>query len=88
MCVNCYSVSVIDGTGIKKSDKRILFQNADGDINMGVCLNDPDLTVYDICWLEEIASEMIRSLYRDEGLMYRDEESQAMSCHVELHRND
>ena len=75
------------GTGKKRSDNRILFQNADGDINMGVCFNDPDINAYDMCWFGRVAIDMRNSFCWNEGLVFEDEEWQTLSCYVELHRN-
>ena len=72
---------------MKTTDYRVLFQNAHGSINMGVCLNDPDMELYDICWLNYLACMMIESLDRNEGLVFMDIESQTKSCFVELQRN-
>lgn len=72
---------------MKGTDHRVLFQSADGSINMGVCFNDPDMQIYDIYWFNEIAQEMTRSLIKNEGLISVDEELQTRSCYVELHRN-
>ena len=77
----------IDIAAMKTTDHRILFQNADGSINMGVCLNDPDMEVYDICWLNYLAIQMNESLNRNEGLVFMDIELQTRSCFVELQRN-
>ena len=73
--------------GIKGSNDRMLFQNADGDINMGVCFTDPDINIYDICWFGQVGIEIKRSAKSNEGLIFEDEESQTISCYVELHRN-
>ena len=75
------------GTGLDRSDNRILFQNADGDINMGVCFSDPDMNIYDMCWFGRVAIEMRNSFNWNEGLIYKDEESQTMSGYAELQRD-
>ena len=72
---------------LKGTDHRILFQSADGSINMGVCFNDPDIDIYDIYWFNEVAIQMTHSLGANEGLISIDEELQTRSCYVELHRN-
>ena len=78
---------ISDIAKLKGTNNRILFQNADGNINMGVWLNDPDIELYDIFWLNAIAREMKKSLDRKEGLITVDEEMNIRSCYVELHRN-
>ena len=72
---------------MKGTDHRVLFQSADGSINMGMCFNDPDVEIYDIFWFHEIAEQMTLSLIENEGLISVDEELQTRSCYVELHRN-
>ena len=72
---------------MKTTDYRVLFQNAHGSINMGVCLNDPDMEQYDISWLNYLAFEMNESLDRNEGLVFMDFELRTRSCFVELQRN-
>ena len=72
---------------MKGTDHRVLFQSADGTINMGVCFNDPDVEIYDIFWFNEITMQMTSSLNKNEGLISIDEELQIRSCYVELHRN-
>ena len=66
---------------------RVLFQNEAGDINMGICYNDPILDVYDIHWFSILELEMETSLLKKEGLILTDDEFKTMSCFVELHRN-
>ena len=39
-----------DLEAITGSNHRVLFQNADVNINMGVIFNDPDIEMYDIYW--------------------------------------
>ena len=39
-----------DLEAIVGSNHRVLFQNADVSINMGVIFNDPDIELYDIYW--------------------------------------
>ena len=39
-----------DLEAITGSNHRVLFQNADVSINMGVIFNDPDIELYDIYW--------------------------------------
>ena len=72
---------------MKGTNGRVLFQSADGSINMGLCFNDPDVEIYDIFWFNEVATEMTRYLKKNEGLIAMDEELQIRSGYVELHRN-
>ena len=65
---------------------RVLFQDEAGDINMGICYNDPILDVYDIHWFSVLELEMDTSILKKEGLILQDEEFETMSCFVELHR--
>ena len=78
---------ITDIAKLKGTNNRILFQNADGNINMGVLFNDPDIDLYDIFWVNTLAREMKDSLKRNEGLVTVDEEMNIQSCYVELHRN-
>ena len=71
---------------MKGSDHGVLFQNSDGTINMGIWFNDPDIEMYDICWLNVIAREIDRYLYSNEGLITIDDELDIRSCYAELHR--
>ena len=71
---------------MKGTNDRVLFQSADGSINMGVCFNDPDVEIYDIFWLHEIAKEIARSSYENKGLISIDRKLQTTSCYVELQR--
>ena len=69
------------------SNHRVLFQNADDNINMGVIFNDPDIELYDIYWYIVLAEFMERSLADNEGLITVDQKLNTKSCYVELHRN-
>ena len=71
---------------MKGSEHRVLFQNAEGNINMGVLFNDPDLDLYDIYWYNLLACQMRKSIIDNEGLITFDEELDTHSCYVELHR--
>ena len=68
------------------TDNRVLFQNADGNINMGVWFNDPDVTMDDVYLFHNLASHMSNSLNKNEGLIFVDERLNTTSCYVELHR--
>ena len=79
--------TVKDIEGLMGSNHRVLFQNADDNINMGVIFNDPDIELYDIYWYIVLAELMERSLNRNEGLITVDRKLNTKSCYVELHRN-
>ena len=72
---------------MKGSKHRVLFQNADETINMGVIFNDPDLELSDIYWYIILAQLMEKSLAKNEGLITIDRKLNTKSCYVELHRN-
>jgi len=73
---------------LKGTDHRVLFQNAEGTINMGVCFDDPDLEMSDIFWYNQLSKKMHVSLLTNDGLTSSDAESGTVSCYVELHRID
>lgn len=75
-----------DVAQFKNSKHRVLFQNAEGNINAGVWFNDPDVELQDICWHNTLANQMFLSVREDEGLISIDEEFGTQSCYVELHR--
>ena len=72
---------------LKGTDHRVLYQNAEGNINMGVFFNDPDVDLDDFYWYNVLAHRMALSIGANEGLIVFDEESDTYSCYVELHRN-
>ena len=51
-----------DLSKLKGSDHRVFFQNAEGNINMGVLFNDPDVELDDIMWYFNLASDMFHSI--------------------------
>ena len=77
----------------------MFFQNAEGNINMGVLFNDPDVELDDIFWYNMLAIEMEDSMIEKEGLVSVDSINvgntgevsgkwlRTYSCYVELHRN-
>ena len=71
---------------LKGTDHRVFFQNAEGNINMGVFFNDPDVELDDIFWYNRLAGAIKDSLEQNEGLISVDEELNTRSCYVELHR--
>ena len=64
----------------------MLFQNGEGNINAGVFFNDPDVDLEELSWFNIMAAQMWQSFQKNEGLVYRDEEFDTLSCYVELHR--
>ena len=73
---------------LKGSHHRVFFQNAEGNINMGVLFNDPDVNDDEIHWFNALAFDIRESLRKKEGLISIDEKLGTYSCYVELHRND
>ena len=73
---------------LKGSDHRVLFQNAEGNINMGVFFNNPDVDLDDIHWYNVLLLHMVQfnSIDPSTGLIAFDEELNTHSCYVELHR--
>ena len=82
-----FSAMISNIAKLKGTNNRVLFQNADGNINMGIWFKDPDIETYEIFWLNALAREMAKSLDRNDGLVTVDEEINIRSCYVELHRN-
>ena len=74
------------------SEHRVLFQNADESINMGVIFSDPDLELHDIYWFTVLADEMQHQMKLNPDLITvtqsADRKWTTQSCYVELHRND
>ena len=71
---------------LEGSNHRVFFQNAEGNINMGVFFNDPDVKLNEIYWYNAMAKEISESLEKEEELIAVDEELDTYSCYVELHR--
>ena len=69
-----------------ESDHGVLFQNAEGNINMGFWFDDPDIEKDDFCWYDILAREIWKSFKNQEGLISFDEELESRSCYVELIR--
>ena len=70
----------------KCSDHGVLFQNAEGNINMGFHFDDPDIGKDDMCFYNTLAGEMNKSIANKEGLIAIDENLKTRSCYVELIR--
>ena len=73
---------------LEDSNHRVFFQNAEGNINMGVFFNDPDVGLDEIYWYNAMAKEIAETLEKDEELIAVDEELETYSFYVELHRLD
>ena len=71
---------------MKNTNHRVLFQNSDGNINMGIWLSDPDIQDYDIYWLNIIAREIKLSLIKENGHAVVNKKLNIRSCYVELLR--
>ena len=72
---------------MKGSNYRVLFQNAEENINMGIIFNDPDLELCNVYWYLYLAKMMETSLANNEGLITVDRKLNTKSCYAELHRN-
>ena len=72
---------------LEGADVGVLFQNADGNINMGVWFDDPDIEMDDIYWYNILAEEIEHAFEKNEGLISIDKKLHTKSCYVELHRN-
>ena len=70
----------------KGQDHRVLFQNAEGTINMGVWFDDPEIEKSDIFWYNHLGNMINNSLAVNEGLCFHDKNLGIKSCYVELHR--
>ena len=70
----------------KGQDHRVLFQNAEGTINMGLWFNDPEIELRDIFWYNHLGIMINNSLRKNEGLCSYENDRGIRSCYVELHR--
>ena len=87
MDIYCTSIVIYDDVPkLKGTGHRVFFQNAEGNINVGVFFNDPDVELDDIFWYNTLARAINDSLLKNEGLISVDEELNTCSCYVELHR--
>ena len=55
---------------------------------MGVWFNDPDITLDDLYWYNNLALKISHTLDGNKGLISVDNKLKIKSCYVELHRND
>ena len=79
------SVGIDEVMEMRDTNDRVLFQNAEGNINMGVMFNDPNVEVSDLCWYNLLAEQLQRM--ENGELVSRDKKRNTLSCYVELHRN-
>ena len=80
------SALVRDVVALRGTSNRVLFQNAEGNINMGVWFNDPDVEMDDIYWYNLLAKEMNNTKIKNPELISIDYKLGAASCYVEMHR--
>ena len=78
---------VKDIAALRGTSNRVLFQNVEGNINMGVWFNDPDVEMEDICWYNLLAKTIYNTKVENPELISVDYKLGAISCYVELHRN-
>ena len=92
LIVSEWGFSSLELESMPNTDNRVLFQNADETINMGLIFNDPDLEMKDIYWYTTLADEMKAQMMEDPDLITvthsADRKWTTQSCYVELHRND
>ena len=75
---------------MRDTNDRVLFQNAEGNINMGVFFNDPNVETSDLCWFNLLATQLEEAMMgkeEDKELVTRDKKRNTISCYVKLHRN-
>ena len=70
---------------MKGTKHRVLFQNAPGSINLGLCFST-NIDQYDLFWFSIVAKQMENALERDEDLISVDDRLKIKSGYVELHR--
>ena len=75
---------------MKGTSHRVLFQNAEGNINMGVMFDDPNVEISDLLWYNVLAQQLNNGwIYQEENekTVSYDKKRDILSCYVELHRN-
>ena len=82
---DCCTISA--AAELKGTSHRVLFKNANGNINMGVWFNDPDIELDEIFWYTILTRQMNYSVMQNEKLISVDGELNTYSCYVELLRN-
>ena len=84
------SVGMDEIMEMRDTNDRVLFQNAEGNINMGVFFNDPNHEMSDLCWYNILAKQL-EDVWMDKEengeLVSYDQKRNTLSCYVELHRN-
>ena len=76
--------------GMVGTNHRVLFQNAEGNINMQVMFNDPNVELGDFFWYNALAEQLVRCWMerRKNGeLASYDKKQGILSCYIKLHRN-
>ena len=71
---------------MKGTKHRVLFQNASGSINLGLCFST-SINNYDLFWLSIVAKQMENAFEVSEDLISVDDRLKIKSGYVELHRN-
>ena len=61
---NTFEYKYLNGAELKGTNHRVFFQNAEGNINMGVFFNDPEVELDDIYWYHVLTHEIFKSLRR------------------------
>ena len=54
---------------LKGANAGILFQNSEGNINMGIWFDDPDIKMNDIFWYNTLTVAMDSSLRKNKGFI-------------------
>ena len=54
---------------LKGANAGILFQNSEGNINMGIWFDDPDIKMNDIFWYNTLTVAMDSSLLKNKGFI-------------------
>ena len=84
------SVGIDEIMEMRDTNDRVLFQNAEGNINMCVFFNDPNVETSDLCWFNILAKQLegvMMGRGEDRELVTRDKKRNTISCYVKLHRN-
>ena len=82
-----HSVDMYEVVEMKGTSHRVLFQNAEGNINMGVMFDDPNVELSDLYWYNVLAKQLINSWIEERGVLVSyNKKRDTFSCYVELHR--
>ena len=68
------------------SNHKVLFQNAEGSINMGFLFDDPRNGLADKHWMQLLGMLIESSIENKDGIVSVDGEFKTKSCYAELHR--